>query len=234
LALQSWWAGLAGWSQQVLGVGAVALWLAAVVAAALGVRWLWPQQREWSRKLLHIGTGPVVLIAWALGIDRWIALPAAALVTLITALNHRFRLLPAIEDVGRASYGTVAYGAAITLLFGLFWPLHADAVAAGVLVMALGDGLAGLLGAAIPSWSWRVWGQRKSLLGTTTMALVGLAVLLALRAAIDLGSAELPTASLAGIAVVATLLEQVAVLGLDNLSVPVITGLLWAWLAAQA
>jgi len=115
----------------VLGVGAVALWLAAVVAAALGVRWLWPQQREWSRKLLHIGTGPVVLIAWALGIDRWIALPAAALVTLITALNHRFRLLPAIEDVGRASYGTVAYGAAITLLFGLFWPLHADAVAAG-------------------------------------------------------------------------------------------------------
>ena len=142
-----------------MGVALVLLWLAAVLGLALWARRRWPDQPEWSRKLLHIGTGPVVLIAWAAGIDRWIALPAAALVTLLAALNHRYRLLPAIEDVGRHSYGTVAYGAAITLLLALFWPAQPQAVVAGVLVMALGDGLAGLLGPLIPSPSWQILGQ---------------------------------------------------------------------------
>jgi len=35
-----------------------------VTATALVVRRLRPDQREWSRKVVHIGTGPVVLLAW--------------------------------------------------------------------------------------------------------------------------------------------------------------------------
>ena len=227
MALWSWW------NQQAIGVAAVALWLGAVVLAALGLRGHWPQQREWSRKLVHIGTGPVVLIAWVLRIDRAVAVPAAALITVIAAINHRVHLLPAIEDVGRPSYGTVAYGAAITVLLSLFWPQHPDAVAAGVLVMALGDGLAGILGAAIPSPSWQIWGQRKSLLGTATMGLVGGGVLLCLGAATGMGPV-LATGGWVGIALVATLLEQLAIFGLDNLTVPIVTGLLWRLLSAQA
>ncbi|MEY3767872.1 MAG: hypothetical protein RLZZ11_942, partial [Cyanobacteriota bacterium] len=96
--------------QQLIGVAVVVLWLAVVVVTALAVRHRWPQQREWSRKVVHIGTGPVVLLAWGLDIDRWVALPAAIAVTAATAINHRFRLLPAVEDVGRHSYGTIAYG----------------------------------------------------------------------------------------------------------------------------
>ena len=213
-----------------MGVALVLLWLAAVLGLALWARRRWPDQPEWSRKLLHIGTGPVVLIAWAAGIDRWIALPAAALVTLLAALNHRYRLLPAIEDVGRHSYGTVAYGAAITLLLALFWPTQPQAVVAGVLVMALGDGLAGLLGPLIPSPSWLILGQRKSVVGTTAMAGMALMVLLLLR---QLGGSGPTPALLVLISLGATLLEQVAVLGLDNLSVPVATGLLWSWLTLR-
>lgn len=133
-------------TQQLLGVAAVLAWLAAVLLTALAVRRRWPQQKEWSRKVVHIGTGAVVLLAWAFAIPRGLALGAAALVTLGTALNHRFRLLPAVEDVGRHSYGTIAYGASITILLALFWPQQPLPVAAGVLVMACGDGLAGLVG----------------------------------------------------------------------------------------
>jgi phytol kinase len=78
-----------------MGVALVSLWLAAVLGLALWTRRRWTDQPEWSRKVLHIGTGPVVLIAWATGIDRSIALPVAALVTLLAALNHRLRVLPA-------------------------------------------------------------------------------------------------------------------------------------------
>lgn len=216
-------------------MAAVATWLTALAAAAVAVRRRWdgrdhPGQREWSRKLVHIGTGPVVLIAWALGIERQIALPAAGLITIVAALNHRLRLLPAVEDVGRASYGTVAYGGSITLLLWWFWPTDPASVAAGVLVMALGDGLAGLLGPLWRSPSWQVLGQRRSLLGTTAMAAASLAVLSALKLAatvLQAGSPSWPL--LLWIAATATLLEQIAIGGLDNLSVPLAVAWLWHW-----
>ena len=218
----------AGWSQQLLGVAAVAGWLALLALAALQVRRRWNGQREWSRKLVHIGTGAVVPIAWASGIDRLIAIPAAGLITLLAAMNHRFRLLPAIEDVGRASYGTIAYGASITLLLLQFWPQQPAAAAAGVLVMAVGDGLAGLLGPMVRSPCWLVWGQRKSVVGTGAMAAGSLAMLLLVRQlAITAGLPHPELPALLAISATAVVLEQVAVGGLDNFTVPLAAGWLW-------
>ncbi|NDC34717.1 MAG: dolichol kinase [Synechococcaceae bacterium WB9_2_112] len=222
---QSWWL------QQLAGVAAVGLWLALLAVAAIGLQRMHPEQagsdhgREWSRKLVHIGTGAVVPLAWLLGVDRLIAVPAAMAVTVLAAINHRYRLLPAIEDVGRHSYGTVAYGAAITSLLLAFWPQQADAVCAGVLVMALGDGLAGLLGARFRSPSWQLGEQRKSLLGTTTMAVVSMVVLLLLAQG---PWPAPPPAALVAIALVATALEQVAWMGIDNLTVPIVSAWLWS------
>ncbi len=214
--------------QQLIGVAVVSLWLAIVVATALAVRRRWPDQREWSRKVVHIGTGPVVLLAWALGISRWVALPAAIAVTVATAINHRFRLLPAVEDVGRHSYGTIAYGASIALLLALFWPSQPLAVAAGVLVMAIGDGLAGLLGPQLNSPRWRLFGQGKSLAGTAAMALGALAVLTLLQqTALIQGLAAPNLPNLMLIAALATALEQLSAFGIDNFSVPLSAGLLW-------
>ena len=210
---------------QLTGVLVVAGWLALLSGAALLLRHRWPEQREWSRKLVHIGAGPVVLIAWAFGVDQLIAVPAAGAITLLAALNHRVRVLPAIEDVERRSYGTIAYGASITLLLWLWWPAHPATVAAGVLVMAFGDGLAGLLGPMIPSPSWTVFGERRSLAGTGAMAMASLAVLLALG---QLGGGIAPApAEIVLIALVATGLEQWAQLGIDNFSVPMAVAGLW-------
>jgi phytol kinase len=174
-----------------------------------------------------------VPIAWALQIDRVIAIPAAGLVTLLAVLNHRIRLLPAVEDVDRHSYGTIAYGASITLMLLLWWPAQAATVTAGALVMALGDGLAGLLGPLIPSPSWRILGQRRSVAGTAVMAAASLTVLFGLATVVvpPQGSPS-PTAILA-IGLVAMLLEQVANWGIDNLTVPLVTAWLWNLCAAR-
>ena len=220
------------------------LWLAGVLALALLVRRRWPEQREWSRKLVHMGTGPVVVLAWALQIERGVALPVAAAVTVLTALNHRFRLLPAVEDVGRHSYGTVAYGASITLLLALFWPSQPGAVAAGVLVMAFGDGLAGLLGPLVASPSWSLFGQRKSLVGTGAMAIATacvLTLLWTLQAPGDVSSGAADWAAGGGLAAAAAILlisgvavglEQLSAYGIDNLSVPLAVGVLWSLVRA--
>ena len=236
-------AGWPWWQQQLIGIGAVGLWLAGLAFAAIQLRARTTaalsgtasgvaaaSTREWSRKLVHIGTGAVVPIAWLVGIDRLIAIPAAAAITLLAAINHRYRLLPAIEDVGRHSYGTIAYGASITLLLCRFWPQHSDAVCAGVLVMAVGDGLAGVIGSWVRSPSWVLFGHRKSLVGTAVMASSALLVLLLLAQISPLLGADSapPLGGLVAIALIATSLEQLAWLGIDNLSVPIVSGWLWA------
>jgi phytol kinase len=210
-----------------LGPLLVAGWLALLATLAKVVQTRWPAQPEWSRKLVHIGAGPVVLLAWGCGIPQVVALPAAGVVTLLAALNHRLRLLPGIEDIDRHSYGTIAYGASITLLFWRLWPDSPQPVAAAVLAMAFGDGLAGLLGPLLQSPRWQVWGQTRSLAGT---ALMGLTTALVLVAVAMLQPATAPPIwALLTIAGVATVLEQWATAGVDNLTVPLAVASLWMW-----
>ena len=200
-----------------------------VTAGAVLCRRLRPNQRELSRKIVHIGTGAVVPLAWFFQIPSVVALPVAAVITVLTAMNHQWRLIPAVEDVDRNSYGTIAYGTAITMLLLLFWPTRADAVCAGVLVMALGDGLAGLIGRNVDSPKWVLFGQTKSTVGTMTMAVVTSLVLIGLA---RWSGTDLPLSATLGMVAMATGLEQLSWRGLDNLSVPLSVGVLWNQLVA--
>ena len=198
-----------------------------VIAGAVLCRRLRPNQRELSRKIVHIGTGAVVPLAWFFEIPFVVALPVAAVITVVTTMNHQWRFIPAVEDVDRNSYGTIAYGIAITTLLLLFWPTRADAVSAGVLVMALGDGLAGLIGRNVASPKWVLFGQTKSSVGTMTMAVVSGLVLIGLA---RWSGADLSLPAALGMVAMATGLEQLSWSGLDNLSVPLSVGVLWSQL----
>ena len=198
-----------------------------VTAGAVLCRRLRPNQRELSRKIVHIGTGAVVPLAWFFEIPFVVALPVAAVITVVTTINHQWRFIPAVEDVDRNSYGTIAYGIAITTLLLLFWPTRADAVSAGVLVMALGDGLAGLIGRNVESPKWVLFGQTKSSVGTITMAVVSGLVLIGLA---QWSGTDLSLPAALGMVAMATGLEQLSWGGLDNLSVPLSVGVLWSQL----
>jgi phytol kinase len=211
----------------ITGPIAILTWMAMVVAGAVFCRRLRPNQRELSRKIVHIGTGAVVPLAWFFEIPFVVALPVAAVITVVTTINHQWRFIPAVEDVDRNSYGTIAYGIAITTLLLLFWPTRADAVSAGVLVMALGDGLAGLIGRNVGSPKWVLFGQTKSSVGTMTMAVVSGLVLIGLA---RWSGADLSLPAALGMVAMATGLEQLSWSGLDNLSVPLSVGVLWSQL----
>ena len=204
-------------------------WIALVLSIAVICRIRWPNQQELSRKIVHIGTGPVIPLAWWLGIPADLAIPVAIVITLVVLINHRWRLLPAVEDVNRQSYGTVAYGLAITLLLVLFWPENAAAVCAGVLVMAFGDGLAGLIGRKVRSASWMIWGQRKSIAGTLTMAVMALMLLITLNLIVDAPYYPLRILAVTGLAVG---LEQLSCWGIDNITVPIGVAFTWSWMIA--
>ena len=211
-------------SEQFLAIGCVLLWLGLVTGVALLVQRRIPHEPEWGRKLVHIGSGPTVLIAWGLDIQRWIALSVAVGITVLVALNRQFRWLQGIEDVNRHSYGTVAYGLAVVCLLWWGWPQQAAVVSAALLVLAIGDGLAGLLGPIVPSPCWLVFGQRKSLIGTGCVSLTAFLVSLSLFGS----SLSLPQLLLATI--VATMLEQISMVGVDNFLLPVGVAILLGYL----
>ena len=205
-------------------------WIALLLTLAVISRRLWPNQPELSRKIVHIGTGPIIPMAWWLQIPAALAIPVAALVTLAALINHRWRLFAAVEDIQRNSYGTVAYGLSITILLTLFWPAQAAAVCAGVLVMAFGDGLAGLIGRRLNSPRWILFNQTKSIAGTLTMAMVSLAVLVGLNL---ISTSPVDPLRLLAVSCLAVGLEQFSSWGLDNFSVPIAVALSWSWMTAH-
>ena len=184
----------------------------------------WPSQGELSRKIVHIGTGPVIPLAWWLNIQGNIAIPIAIFITLGLFINHHWRFIPSIEDVKRQSYGTITYGFSLTVMLIIFWPANAACVCAGILVMAFGDGLAGLIGQNIKSPSWKIFNQRKSFAGTVTIGIVSIIILLALSIVTKIPIQPIKLLVIAGLAVG---LEQISKWGLDNLTVPI--GVAYAW-----
>ena len=142
-------------------------------------------------------------------------------------INYKMQLLSLIEDVERKTYGTTFYCASISILVFFIWSEDPIAMLSGALVMALSDGLASVIGRGIPSSTWMVQGQTKSLAGTATMLLSTATILIAV--SFQAGS-ELSLTSLVLISFVITALEQFSLYGIDNLTVPIGTASLLALL----
>ncbi len=205
----------------------IALWIITILVIAFLCKKYFPKREELSRKIIHIGTGPVILLAWLFDVPKNIAFFAALFVTIALGINYQYRLLPAIEDIERKSFGTVAYGISITLLLLVFWPNYALSISIGVLSMAFGDGLAGLIGRSINSPKWLVLGQTKSIAGTFTMGSVVTVITATISSIHNLSIQPL---EIIAISLIATFLEQISPWGIDNITVPIGVTCMGIWL----
>ncbi len=149
------------------------------------------------------------------------------MITAALIINYRLRLIKSIENVDRKSFGTIAYGVSIASLIFLFWSNNPSAATAGALVMAFGDGLAGLIGRNIDSSQWIILGQRKSLIGTMSMYLVTAIVLSSIS---HVTGVNIEIVDILIMSSLATILEQISPLGIDNITVPIGVALSWQWL----
>tara|TARA_Y100000766_G_scaffold33716_1_gene23509 strand:+ start:53 stop:706 length:654 start_codon:yes stop_codon:yes gene_type:complete len=205
----------------------IALWIIIVLLIAFLCKRYFPKKEELSRKIIHIGTGPVILLAWLFDVPKNIAFFTAFSITIALGVNYQYRLLPAIEDIERKSFGTIAYGISITLLLLLFWPNYASSVCIGVLSMAFGDGLAGLIGRSVKSPKWSILDQTKSIVGTLTMGSVVAITTSIISSTNNLGIQPL---EILVISLIATFLEQISPFGIDNLTVPIGVTCIGIWL----
>lgn len=140
------------------------LYLMAVILLAEGLsRWRGETDAELTRKIVHIGTGNVILLAWWLSIPTWVGVAASAIASAMALISYFVPVLPSLNSVGRRSLGTFFYAIAIGILVAWFWPLELPQYAAiGIAMMAWGDGLAALVGQNFGRHRYQVWGATKS------------------------------------------------------------------------
>ncbi len=186
----------------------------------------YPNNQELLRKIIHIGMGPLIPLAKFLEIEQSAAQYFAGGMSILIVINYIYKLFPIIEDVDRKSFGTFFYCFSLLILISLFWKQDPLALTAGFFIMTLGDGLAGLIGKNFKSRSWKIFNQKKSIIGTTTMFLISLLVLSILGYTNNINF----NYYYFGIALLATLLEQISIVGIDNLSVPIITSIIFHFL----
>jgi phytol kinase len=204
-----------------LQIAVVGLWLGIVLAIAGAVSRVANSDPEIVRKIVHIGTGNVILFAWWFDIPAWVGIGASVLAGVTTLLSYRLPILPGINSIGRKSLGTFFYAISIGILVAWFWAVEKPYFAAlGILIMTWGDGLAALIGQRYGKHVYTVGGVKKSWEGSLTMALVSYIVSSSILLAVQ-GNTWLTWLVAFVVALVATGLEAFSWYGIDNLSVPI-------------
>jgi phytol kinase len=227
--------------------------LAVVVTFVLSLAWLrindFAAHRGWvssdlSRKIIHMGTGPLFVLCWLLFQDTPSAPYLAALVPL--AITFQFLLVgigvikdeSAVKAMSRSGdrreilRGPLYYGIVFVVLTIVFW-LRSPVGIIALMLLCGGDGLADILGRRFGS-SKLPWNPGKSWLGTLGMFLGGwvfailvMAVYLAAGVFPGTLTAYLPAITI--IALVGAVVESLPIHDLDNITVTlaaVLVGLL--------
>jgi len=215
-----------------LQVAIVGAWIGAVGLLAEGLHRYTSVGAEVVRKVVHIGVGNVILLAWWLQVPAWLGIGASVFFSAIAFLSYRLPILPSINGVGRKSLGTFFYAVSIGVLMAGFWSHQPHFAVLGVLVMTWGDGLAALIGQRFGKHPYKLWEMQKSWEGSLTMALVSFAVSGLVLMSVQ--GMNWTTGIIAlTIALIATGLEAYSRYGVDNLTVPIgsaVAGFLLNWL----
>lgn len=178
---------------------------------------------ERVRKVVHIGTGNVILLAWLLELPAWVGITSAILAAIVTLISYQLPILPGVNSVGRKSLGTFFYAVSIGVVSAVFWPLQLPYYGAiGILIMAWGDGLAAIVGQKYGKHPYTIVGNTKSWEGTITMLLVSYTIVTLVLLSVH---GNIWQTWIVGIpvAICATAIESIAQWGLDNLTVPLIS-----------
>lgn len=211
---------------------AVFAYLATLVIVADVLSRLIVDDPELTRKVVHIGSGNVILLAWWLNISAGVIVSAAIIAAAIAILSYLIPILPSIESVGRKSFGTLFYAISMGVLTACFWKNTPQYAVIGILIMAWGDGMAAIIGQRFGKHLYQIRGITKSWEGSLAMATAAFIVTQLVLWSVLGNSWQIWVISLI-VAIIATVLEAFSILGIDNLTVPLGSGFI-VFLGIQA
>lgn len=185
----------------------------------IGELW-WRKQdlnTEFTRKFVHITVGTFVAF-WPFFLTwheiRWLSL---AFLVVVGASKY-LKVFRAVHTVQRPTWGELFFALAvgsITFITHDKW-----VYAAALLQMSLADGFAAVIGTRFGQrFRYVVFGHAKSLMGTFTFLVVSAAILVWFSRE---SGQDLTAVFIFDLAVVASMIENIGVAGLDNLLVPLV------------
>lgn len=196
-----------------------------------------------SRKIIHIGTGPLFVLCWVMFPDVWYARWMAAAVPLLITIQFALIGLGVIKDEASVKAmsrsgdpkeilrGPLFYGIVFVGLTLLFWKEHPAGVIA-LMILCGGDGVADIIGRGIKSPKL-LWSPKKSVAGSLSVFIGGLVLSLIVLWALNLFgvfvSEYTKVWALVFIAATAALVESLPYADVDNITITLISALLGWW-----
>jgi len=168
-----------------------------------------------TRRIVHVGTSLVAVAAPFFVSREELLIACLAFVVLMLFSKHR-TLLTSVHNVSRHTFGEIYLPLGVFLTAYAFLPHHLTAYLFGILVLGLGDALAGFVGERRGRHSFNVFGAARSIEGSAALLCVTLALFVWL----------LPERLLwaAPVSILIVLAEAVTVRGTDNLVLPLLAG----------
>ena len=182
---------------------------------------------EYSRKLIHIATA-LWMSTWRFELTHLEVTYLCLALLILIFIVKQFNWLNSIFDVERVTYGEFIYVIGI-MLTALIFPSPA-VYALAVINLGVADGMAAVLGMRYGKKKYDVFGSTKSLVGMAssfTVALITGTLFWIYFVQFDV-SILLASIHIISTAAVVSGLEFVSFKGLDNLAIPLATGLLYA------
>jgi phytol kinase len=173
---------------------------------------------EISRKFIHITVGSFVAF-WPFFLS-WGQIELLSAVFLVAiSLSKYLNIFKAIHSVQRPTGGEIFFALAVGTIALITHDKWVYMTA--LLQMSLADGLAAVIGVRYGQrHRYLVFGQAKSIAGTTAFAVISFATLLAYNHYSS--GPELGLPLMLSLTLAASLIENLAVMGLDNLFVPLL------------
>lgn len=176
---------------------------------------------EYTRKLVHAGTGIITLLCPLLIDNHWYVLGLCVSFAALLLLSLRYKFLKSINDIGRESLGSLAYPVSVYMCF-LAYSYYGDKFFfyLPMLVLAIADPIAAICG--------NKWPYRKFKIGNETKTLSGSVAFFITACFIVVGCSYFNAGIYTGIgfvfciAIISTLAESFTVKGLDNFTIPAI------------
>ena len=190
-----------------------------------------------SRKIIHIGTGPIFVLCWLMYPDVFIGRWLAALVPLVITLQFALVGLAVIKDEAAVKAmsrtgdrreilrGPLFYGIAFVAITLIYWKDSLIGIPA-LMILCGGDGIADIVGRRVNSPKLP-WSPEKSVAGSLSVFLGGwILTLIIFGVYVFMGTFSGPmTRFLVPVTIVAmgaTLVESLPFKDLDNLTIPLV------------
>jgi phytol kinase len=207
-------------ASDLAGVGIISAIFAVILLTAELWSRRWNGKPEWTRKLVHLGGGVVGLFLPFLIESPWVVLLLTVSLSAIFFIGGKTGLLKSIHGVKRVSRGGEYYPLAIFLVF-LIAADRPWLYLSAVLVLAVADAFAALIGSRYGRLRYEVEDEHKSVEGSLVFLVIAfLAVHLPTLLMTDLPRGVVVLSALL-VAMLVTGFEAISLGGTDNVFVPI-------------